>query len=96
MLWTYFLKKNKIIHLPDADTSLYTKLFFKTEADTYFKLLKNETEWQEDDITLFGKTYKQPRLTAVIQRNSNSPTPIQVLLCILNLLLQTLKELRLN
>ncbi len=32
----------------------------------------NEIEWQEDDIKVFGKTYKQPRLTALYGMNNAS------------------------
>ncbi len=35
------------------------------ESANYFLSLKNETSWQQDTITLFGKTHLQPRLTAL-------------------------------
>lgn len=31
----------------------------------YFNILKHDTTWQQDDIKIFGKTYAQPRLTAL-------------------------------
>ena len=65
-----FSKEKQVIHLPDADIVYIPNCFSKPDSDTYFKLLKNETEWKEDDITLFGKTYKQPRLTELYSENS--------------------------
>ena len=35
------------------------------EADQIFSALQEETPWQHDPITVFGKTYMQPRLTAL-------------------------------
>lgn len=44
----------------------YTSAVFPIEtADRYFKELLHKTEWRSDSITLFGKTYQQPRLTAL-------------------------------
>lgn len=44
----------------------YTSAVFSVEdANGYFDELLHKTEWQSDSITLFGKTYKQPRLTAL-------------------------------
>lgn len=40
------------------------------EADHYFKILKEVTPWQQDTIKVFGKTYPQPRLTALFGDNS--------------------------
>ncbi len=34
-----------------------------------FSTILKETDWQEDDITIFGKTYRQPRLTALYANN---------------------------
>lgn len=31
----------------------------------FFEKLKTEIPWQQDDITVFGKTYPQPRLTSL-------------------------------
>ncbi len=42
------------------------------QADHYFKTLKNTIVWQQDNITVFGKTYPQPRLTALHGNNGKS------------------------
>lgn len=51
--------------LPNAELIYVPDFFSKQEADNYFKTIKDQTNWQHDDITVFGKTYKQPRLTAL-------------------------------
>ena len=58
-------KNYTAIDLPNAEILYVPSFFTSEEADTYFKHLKKETEWQEDDIKIFGKVYKQPRLTAL-------------------------------
>lgn len=51
--------------LPNAEL-IYVPNFFNYQvSDNYFKIIKDQTNWQQDDITVFGKTYKQPRLTAL-------------------------------
>lgn len=51
--------------LPDADIDYYPNFFDKNRADDFFLKLQKEIPWQQDDITVFGKTYPQPRLTAL-------------------------------
>lgn len=60
-----FSQDKQHFNLPNAELIYCPNLFTKHEADNYFKTIKNETNWQHDDITIFGKTYKQPRLTAL-------------------------------
>ncbi|MFD1063402.1 alpha-ketoglutarate-dependent dioxygenase AlkB family protein [Winogradskyella litorisediminis] len=60
-----FSSEKQEFRLPDAELIYFPNFLINREADMLFKKLKNETEWQEDDITVFGKTYKQPRLTAL-------------------------------
>jgi len=60
------------LNLKDADVTYYPNFFDKTEADKYFKNLYKEIPWQQDDIKVFGKTYKQPRLTAFFGENNQS------------------------
>ena len=39
------------------------KSFFSEEySDTLFNIFKSETEWAQNDIVIFGKKYKIPRL----------------------------------
>ncbi|WKX77092.1 alpha-ketoglutarate-dependent dioxygenase AlkB family protein [Zobellia laminariae] len=57
------------LNLPDSDIIYYPNFIGQEEADVYFNLLRNKTPWQQDDITVFGKTYAQPRLTALYGNN---------------------------
>ncbi|UAB75768.1 alpha-ketoglutarate-dependent dioxygenase AlkB [Mesoflavibacter sp. SCSIO 43206] len=57
------------LDLPDSDIKYYPDFFNKKEADAYFNSLLKHINWQQDDITVFGKTYKQPRLTALFGNN---------------------------
>lgn len=62
---------NKIeLQLPDSDIVYYPAFLSTAEANHYFKALKEIIPWQQDEITVFGKTYPQPRLTALFGDNS--------------------------
>lgn len=58
--------------LPEADIVYYPDFFSKTEADGYYQHLLEETPWQQDSITVYGKTYPQPRLTALYGNNGKA------------------------
>ena len=62
---TLFPPENIHFELPDAEIIYYPDFFGKEKADVFFEKLKTEISWQQDDITVFGKTYPQPRLTAL-------------------------------
>lgn len=51
--------------LPDADVTYYPSFFGKEKADELFALFLEQTAWQHDTITVFGKSHSQPRLTAL-------------------------------
>lgn len=51
--------------LPNAEIEYYPQLFDKEKADLLFEKLYREIPWQQDNITVFGKTHRQPRLTAL-------------------------------
>ncbi|MFC7356955.1 alpha-ketoglutarate-dependent dioxygenase AlkB family protein [Jejudonia soesokkakensis] len=57
----------KPIHLPleDGDVTYYPAFLSQEEASEYYNILFTETDWQQDDIKIFGKIYPQPRLTAL-------------------------------
>ena len=57
------------LDLPDSDISYYPNFISVKAADDYFETLKANTPWQQDDIKVFGKTYPQPRLTALYANN---------------------------
>ncbi len=50
--------------LPDADLSLFDHFFDESEADRLHRMLTTEVPWQQDRITVYGRTLDQPRLTA--------------------------------
>jgi len=57
------------LNLPKADICYYPSFLDQNKADFYFEKLRNGVTWQQDDITVFGKTYPQPRLTALYADN---------------------------
>lgn len=61
-----FPKENKIFHLQDNAILEYYPEFFNIDmANSLYKKLHNEVKWQQDFITVFGKTHLQPRLTSL-------------------------------
>ena len=54
-----------ILDLQDAEIIYYPKFFDKENADKIYTELLQEIAWQQDNITVFGKTHPQPRLTAL-------------------------------
>jgi alkylated DNA repair dioxygenase AlkB len=60
------------LELPDADVTYYPDFLSAEEVQYYFNTFKNDTNWQHDVIKLFGKTYKQPRLTALYGETGKS------------------------
>jgi len=64
--------KNTDLNLPDSDIRYVPDFLLTEKADFYFNHLKKEVPWQLDDIKVFGKTYPQPRLTALYGNNGKS------------------------
>ena len=60
-----FPKEKITFDLPDATIAYYPNFFEIDSANALFDTLKNEIPWQQDNITVFGKTHPQPRLTAL-------------------------------
>ncbi|WP_367063086.1 alpha-ketoglutarate-dependent dioxygenase AlkB [Algibacter sp. 2305UL17-15] len=58
------------LNLKDADIVYYPNFFNTKEADIYFNDLLTNIKWQQDKITVYGKTYNQPRLTAFFGTNN--------------------------
>lgn len=48
----------------DGELYLYEQFLKKNEAHYYFKKLLLDTPWQQRKITMFGKTFDQPRLVS--------------------------------
>lgn len=57
------------LNLQDATIYYYPNFLSLEKADMYFQYFLNHTKWQHDKITVFGKTYDQPRLTAFYSEN---------------------------
>ena len=51
--------------LPDATIKYYPNFLSKEVADAYFLELQDTIPWQNDPITLFGKSFPQPRMTSL-------------------------------
>lgn len=65
-----FSDSNEIrLQMKDANVTYYPDFFGLKEANKLFFSLLENTHWQQDDITIYGKTYKQPRLTALYASN---------------------------
>ncbi len=60
-----FSEEKQQIVLPNAELIYYPSFLKSIEADSFYTILKDSTAWQHDNITVYGKTYKQPRLTAL-------------------------------
>lgn len=65
-----FPDPNLQLQLPQSDISYYPGFLTEVEALRLFKTLRETTAWQQDAITLFGKTHAQPRLTALYANNT--------------------------
>lgn len=57
------------LDLPGATVTYYPSFIDLAEAQSIFNELLAKTPWQQDDITVFGKVYRQPRLTALYANN---------------------------
>jgi len=62
---TLFSKDPLHFTLPDAEIEYHSNFFDNNRANELFDKLKTEIPWQQDNITVFGKTHPQPRLTAL-------------------------------
>tara|TARA_R110002050_G_scaffold286121_3_gene436424 strand:+ start:25980 stop:26267 length:288 start_codon:yes stop_codon:yes gene_type:complete len=57
------------LNLPDSEIVYYPKFLNNGEALQYFEIFKNNIPWLQDNITVYGKIYTQPRLTALFGNN---------------------------
>ncbi len=60
-----FDQEKIILPLENAIFEYYPKFLNAVKADAVFANLHQETPWQLENITIFGKTHPQPRLTAL-------------------------------
>ena len=61
----HFNSEPLTLDLPDAEIVYYPQFFDKEQADSIYTELLQKINWQQDNITVFGKTHPQPRLTAL-------------------------------
>nr|WP_315199157.1 alpha-ketoglutarate-dependent dioxygenase AlkB [uncultured Flavobacterium sp.] len=52
-------------NLPDAEIIYFPNFLSKEKANSLFHELLENTPWQQDEITVYGKKHLQPRLTAL-------------------------------
>jgi len=57
------------IDLPQSDIMYYPGFLSTKNATHLMNTLRTTIAWQQDTITVFGKTYLQPRLTALYGNN---------------------------
>ncbi|WP_417872571.1 alpha-ketoglutarate-dependent dioxygenase AlkB family protein [Xanthomarina gelatinilytica] len=69
-----FSQEKNFLNLPQAKLVYIPEFYNKLEADSIFKELLEHIPWQQDHINLFGKTYNQPRLTALYAENDKTYT----------------------
>lgn len=69
-----FSIEKKVLKLPNAEVVYFPNFYSIEKANFYFKILKKNIDWHQEFITVFGKTYKQPRLTALYANNNQSYT----------------------
>ncbi len=61
---SFFDTDQEVLELPDADVTLYRHYFDLSTSKKYFKSLKEEILWREEEIILYGKVHNLPRLSA--------------------------------
>jgi alkylated DNA repair dioxygenase AlkB len=64
-----FLNEKKVMKLLNGEVIYIPNFYSYEQGKQIFNTLRNTIDWQEDFITIFGKTYKQPRLTALYANN---------------------------
>ena len=60
------------LDLPDGNIIYFPNFLEPIKANFYFERLRREIPWRQDDITVFGKVYPQPRLTALFSNNGKA------------------------
>jgi alkylated DNA repair dioxygenase AlkB len=76
IVFSYFCNMNSLFpkdkitfDLPDASIDYFPNFFTDNEANDMFEQLLATIPWQQDNITVFGKTHPQPRLTSLFGNN---------------------------
>ena len=63
-----------LVNLPEARIYHDPEFLTRNQADSLFQSLLHKVPWQQDHIRIFGKTYAQPRLTALYGTNGSTYT----------------------
>lgn len=58
------------LELPDANVIYYPNFIDAQKTGFLFNEILNTTNWQQDSIRVYGKTYLQPRLTHLFATNN--------------------------
>ena len=64
-----FSTEKRHFQLPNAELIYIPSFYDQQTADDYLNGIKKNISWQQDNIKIFGKTYPQPRLTALFATN---------------------------
>jgi alkylated DNA repair dioxygenase AlkB len=67
-----FNMKKEELKLPNARLSYFPDFLSEYEASELFDIIKDQTNWRQDEVVVFGKTYQQPRLTALYSSSNKS------------------------
>jgi len=67
-----FSSNKTVFKLPQAELIYVPHFYSPQKASDLFIALKDNCTWQQDEITVFGKTHPQPRLTALYADNKQS------------------------
>lgn len=67
-----FPNEKTVFDIIDAEIEYYPNFFDSFRATEVLARLKAEIPWQQDSITVFGKTHPQPRLTALFGNEGKS------------------------
>lgn len=60
-----FPEEKITFNLTDAEIEYYPDFFSSAKANELLLKLQNEIPWRQDNITVYGKSHAQPRLTAL-------------------------------
>ena len=62
--FTSGMPEKTVYSFPDADIVHFENFFKKGVADQYYTRFIDEIKWEQNNITIYGKEHKVPRLTA--------------------------------
>ena len=63
-LFSHLIEPPARINLPDADLLYIEDGLSPQDADAFYSALLVETNWREEEVMVWGKRHKQPRLVA--------------------------------